>query len=495
MFLVLCLPALLAFAPLAVSFGLDPGVQHLFSSKNFNAAPASPATDSAGKPNLATRLQVTSNPDTYLYCAREGDKSTSGYAHFTNSDGVEDKHLFWWLFEARKDPSNAPVVLVFGGGPGSSGMFMAFSGAGPCRLALGDDGNGTAVTAEFSWIDEVNLLAIDHPVGAGFSYGVQSSLRNSSERAAWDVDDFLQAFWAEYPELAKNDFMIESASYGGTYIPNIVNVIFSRNVAAEADPSSSRLLKMPNAVMIGNGWSDPLTIARWWLQGNYHDNPIINSTGRELAITLMPTCADAVQLAYEQPTLENRHSANILCDELLDRLWSAGYVGRNPYHATQFDVYDCFPEMGWLNDVMGDERIRKQIGVPDSVKFVYSATEAVYKPFVANGDMIQPAYKLLAPAIDAGLRVMVFNGNTDGVCPWRSNLAWMNLLKTRHQAEFRAAPDVDWPGIGWVRKAGPGAGVFTFVSINDAGHFVEWDRQEAFRKILLTWLRNETIGL
>lgn len=33
------------------------------------------------------------------------------------------------------------------------------------------------------------------PVGAGFSYGAKSSLRNSSERAAWDLDDFLQAFW------------------------------------------------------------------------------------------------------------------------------------------------------------------------------------------------------------------------------------------------------------------------------------------------------------
>lgn len=34
------------------------------------------------------------------------------------------------------------------------------------------------------------------PVGAGCSYDLQSSLRNSSERAAWDLDDLLHAFWA-----------------------------------------------------------------------------------------------------------------------------------------------------------------------------------------------------------------------------------------------------------------------------------------------------------
>lgn len=84
------------------------------------------------------------------------------------------------FFRAREDPANAPIVLIFGGGPGSSGMFMPFNGAGyvrqmkhrhvnppllsssPCRLVKGDDGNGTAVPSEFPWVQNVNLLAIDH---------------------------------------------------------------------------------------------------------------------------------------------------------------------------------------------------------------------------------------------------------------------------------------------------------------------------------------------
>lgn len=46
----------------------------------------------------------------------------------------------------------------------------------------------------------------------------------------------------------------------------------------------------------------------------------------------------------------------------------------------------------------------------------------------------------------------------------------MSLLDTSHQQAFRSAPLVIWPGIGWVRKVGEGAGVYTFVSVNDAGH-------------------------
>lgn len=83
----------------------------------------------------------------------------------------------------------------------------------------------------------------------------------------------------------------------------------------------------------------------------------------------------------------------------------------------------------------------------------------------------------------------VYNGNTDGVCTWRSNLAWvgpvilytpfiptyslntqMKLLNTKHRDAFNAASDVDWPGVGWVRTVGAGAGDYAFVSIDDAGH-------------------------
>ena len=90
----------------------------------------------------------------------------------------------------------------------------------------------------------------------------------------------------------------------------------------------------------------------------------------------------------------------------------------------------------------------------------------------------------------------------------------MKLLNTKHRDAFNAASDVDWPGIGWVRTVGAGAGDYAFVSIDDAGHcespvtrpdedvsllirracpVVEWDREEAFREILFKWLKNEPL--
>lgn len=47
----------------------------------------------------------------------------------------------------------------------------------------------------------------------------------------------------------------------------------------------------------------------------------------------------------------------------------------------------------------------------------------------------------------------------------------MRLIRTKYQAEFRAAPETVYPGVGWIRQAGgPDSGNFTFVKIKEAGH-------------------------
>lgn len=64
--------------------------------------------DPAGQPNLATRIEVTSQSNASLFCAKpdKDDAFESGYAHFTNPAGVEDKHMFWWYVPAFLPPAN-----------------------------------------------------------------------------------------------------------------------------------------------------------------------------------------------------------------------------------------------------------------------------------------------------------------------------------------------------------------------------------------------------
>jgi hypothetical protein len=48
----------------------------------------------------------------------------------------------------------------------------------------------------YSPMFEQVLTSCPQPVGVGFSHGSKESLRRTSEEAAWDLDDFLQALWA-----------------------------------------------------------------------------------------------------------------------------------------------------------------------------------------------------------------------------------------------------------------------------------------------------------
>jgi carboxypeptidase D len=52
-----------------------------------------------------------------------GVKSYAGYV-----DLAPDAHTFFWFFEARHDPENAPITLWLNGGPGSDSLIGLFEG-------------------------------------------------------------------------------------------------------------------------------------------------------------------------------------------------------------------------------------------------------------------------------------------------------------------------------------------------------------------------------
>ncbi|KIX10249.1 uncharacterized protein Z518_01330 [Rhinocladiella mackenziei CBS 650.93] len=97
-------------------------------------------------------------------------KSYSGYVNLppNPAEGRDYPiHTFFWFFEARKDPANAPFSLWLQGGPGAPSIPAALGENGPCFVT--PDSKGTILNP-WSWNNEVNMLYIDQPVQVGFSY-------------------------------------------------------------------------------------------------------------------------------------------------------------------------------------------------------------------------------------------------------------------------------------------------------------------------------------
>lgn len=90
----------------------------------------------------------------------------------TRLNAFTNKISFFWFFEARKDPANAPLSIWINGGPGGSSMMGLLQENGPCFV--GNDSNSTYLNP-FSWNNEVNMLYLDQPSQVGYSYDVATN--------------------------------------------------------------------------------------------------------------------------------------------------------------------------------------------------------------------------------------------------------------------------------------------------------------------------------
>jgi carboxypeptidase C (cathepsin A) len=102
----------------------------------------------------------------------KGVKSYGGYVHMPGailSDvGGFNISTYFLYFEARNNPSTAPLAVYLAGGPGESSVYTALaSESGPCYVNTA--GNATELNP-WSFNNNVNMLYIDQPVQTGFSY-------------------------------------------------------------------------------------------------------------------------------------------------------------------------------------------------------------------------------------------------------------------------------------------------------------------------------------
>jgi serine carboxypeptidase 1 len=120
--------------------------------------------------------------------------------------------MFWWLYYTTADVANyteRPLAIWLQGGPGaSSSGYGNFEELGPLDLYLNE--------RNFSWVREMNVLFIDNPVGAGFSYvDDYSYLTTDNSQIASDLLELLRGFYNHAPEFKTVPLHIFSESYGG----------------------------------------------------------------------------------------------------------------------------------------------------------------------------------------------------------------------------------------------------------------------------------------
>jgi hypothetical protein len=140
-----------------------------------------------------------------------------------------DTRLFWAYQPADDEPEDAPLLVLFNGGPGvSSGMLLGLSTGRASFDPKLTGPDATVVDNPHSWTSLGNLLWIDARQ-TGFSHGLLDDAADMDARAeamsianfnayrdAADVVRALLSFLAEHGELQDNEVVLVGESYGGT---------------------------------------------------------------------------------------------------------------------------------------------------------------------------------------------------------------------------------------------------------------------------------------
>ncbi|GMI35950.1 hypothetical protein TeGR_g3785, partial [Tetraparma gracilis] len=176
----------------------------------------------------------------------------SGFLPITPDSSSE---LFYWLIASEKNggafppESTLPLVIWLNGGPGASSLTGLLLENGPFRLGL----DASLTYNPFGWTQEAHFVAIDNPVGAGFSFTDNDAYVNSLDEMAEQLFTGILALLDEHPWLADSPVFITGESYAGKYIPAISHYIYKQNLA-----SDTPLVNL-EGLAIGNGELKPYT--------------------------------------------------------------------------------------------------------------------------------------------------------------------------------------------------------------------------------------------
>ena len=132
------------------------------------------------------------------------------YRAYTGYIDVQARHLFFYFFESRNDPSKDDVVLWSNGGPGASSSMGLFMELGPCRIT-----NATGKPHPFkeAWNANANIFFIDQPIGVGYSYAEYGETVSSAEEGAVDIARFMVLFFENFPQFKGREFHLSGESY------------------------------------------------------------------------------------------------------------------------------------------------------------------------------------------------------------------------------------------------------------------------------------------
>ncbi|KAL3530509.1 hypothetical protein ACH5RR_009831 [Cinchona calisaya] len=381
--------------------------------------------------------------------------------------------MFYFFFESRKNKTD-PVVIWLTGGPGCGSELALFYENGPFKIT----NNLSLVWNDFGWDKISNLLYVDQPTGTGFSYSSsKDDIRHDEIGISNDLYDFLQAFFKQHPQYAKNDFYITGESYAGHYIPALASRVHQGNKNKEG------ILINLKGLAIGNGLTNPEI--QYKAYPDYAlDNKVISQSDYNSFNQSVANCDQAIKLCGTNGG-NSCASALQVCETIFNDIVTIDF-GVNYYDIRKECEGELCYDFSNLETFMNQESVRDALGV-GNIEFV-SCSSAVHEAMIT--DYMRNLEVGIPALLEDGIKLLVYAGEYDLICNWLGNSRWVEAMKWSGQKNYVAAPSVpftvDGLEAGLQRKYGP----LIFLKVHNAGHLVPMDQPKAALEMLQRWIQS-----
>ena len=221
-----------------------------------------------------------------------------------------------------------------------------------------------------------------------------------------------------YPDYKGRDIYLTGESYAGHYIPNI-----ARTLQLKQDSQINLA-----GIAIGNGWVDPFYQYPAYPKFASHNNII--SQGHQIVLTFgYGICQFA--LIFHIPVI-----TSTFCQMIGMTIVSPGLP--------DFNIYDirlpcermglCYPD-DHLWQMLNTYEYREVMAIPAEEGDFWEMCATLPHLFLTF-DFESSWGFLLAPLLDSGVPVLIYNGDMDYICNWEGGARWTDALVWDGQTEF-----------------------------------------------------------
>ncbi|KAF8452620.1 Alpha/Beta hydrolase protein [Boletus edulis BED1] len=411
--------------------------------------------------------------DTCLrYVANSGIcETTPGVTQYSGYIDVGTNMSMWfWFFEARNSPETAPFTLWLNGGPGCSSMIGLFQENGPCSVNA--DGNSTHLNP-YSWNSVSNMIYIDQPIGTGFSYGTDTV--NSTEAASPYVWKAFQILFESklFSKYASREFIFATESYGGHYGPAFVTYFEEQNALIAKGAIQGEPIVV-SAMMINNGWYDPLIQNKAYYTfasnapgyGQLQPDDVLKNISA--ALYGPNGCVAQQQNCY---AAGNSTDSGEICFQADD------YCGNNVYVPAigHRDPYDLRQNSSWLfppeyyTTYLTNPEVMSTIGAESA----YQECSLDANGLVVNtGDDARTWLPQLSELANSRLKILIWAGDADIICNWLGGHDSVLAMDWYGNETLHNTPLGNITLNGKLIAAVANIDNFTFARVFEAGHEV-----------------------